>query len=226
LVAAGVFVVLIAAAAVLVRLGQPTSRGSEGASGPGATTTITGPRSPSGGPGESTVEESRDEAGATAAAVAYAASPQEWLYMTDDEVRAAVVAIATPEAADRLSTEVVEEIAVARAELAGSAGPVWWIVHPLATKVEMFAPAKTSARATVEVWTVSFLSAADVAVPQTEWTTTTFELAWSGGRWRVAAVRESVGPTPAVGPSDQPWEPEPLDDALEGFTRLAWEDFR
>jgi hypothetical protein len=115
----------------------------------------------------------------------------------------------------------VDRIAAARVELADSAGPIWWIVHPLAWNVESF----TSTEATVSVWTFSLLSAADVAMPQTEWTTTSFDLEWLQGGWRIAAVRESVGPTPAVGPSDQPWEPEPLDDALDGFTRLAWGDF-
>jgi hypothetical protein len=225
LVAGSVFVVLVGAAALLVRLGQPTPPSDQRSSASGATAaTTTEPLSPGRSPGQSTAEEGRDEVGATAAAVAYAVAPQEWLYMSDDEVQAAVVAMATPSAADRLGTEVVDEIAAARAELVDSAGPVWWIVHPLATKVEAFTPA--AARATVSVWVVAFLSAADVAVPQTEWTTTTFDLEWSAGAWRVAAVMESVGPTPAVGPSDQPWEPEPLDDALEGFTRLAWGDFR
>jgi hypothetical protein len=224
-VAAGVFVVLVAAAALLVRLGQPTPSSDQESPPPSAiSTTTTDPGSPSGSSGRPAATEGRDEAGATAAAVAYATAPQEWLYMSDDEVQAAVAATATPTAADRLGTEVVDEIAAARAELVDSAGPVWWIVHPLATKVDAFTPA--AARATVSVWVVAFLSAADVAVPQTEWTTTTFDLEWSAGGWRVAAVTESVGPTPAVGPSDQPWEPEPLDDALEGFTRLAWGDFR
>jgi hypothetical protein len=131
-----------------------------------------------------------------------------------------VADIATAEAAGQLGTEAVEEVGSARAELAEAAGPIWWIVHPLAWKVDRF----SSAEATVSVWSFAFLSAADVAVPQTEWTTTSFDLERSQGAWRLAAVRDSVGPTPAVGPTDQPWEAEPLDDALIGFTRLAGED--
>jgi hypothetical protein len=163
----------------------------------------------------------QNETGATAAALAYAAAPQAWLYMTDDEVRADVARLTTTEGADRLTDGIVEEIAAARSQLADAAGPTWWIVHPLAWRVDSFQPTE----ATVSVWTFGLLSAADVAVPQTDWITTTFDLEWVDGAWRVAAANDSVGPTPAVGPADQPWDPEPLDDALDGFTRLEWGDF-
>lgn len=215
-VALGIFIALVGCAAVLLRLGQPDVR-ENSASAPTTTGSSDQARQTT-----SAVGEAQDEAGATSAALTYAAAPQRWLYMTDGEVRAAVADLATPRAADRLATEVEDRIAAARADLAESTGPVWWIVHPLAWRVDSF----RSTEATVSVWTFSFLSAADVAVPQTEWTTTTFDLEWSQGRWRIAAVSDSVGPTPAVGPADQPWEPEPLDDALDGFTRLAWEDLR
>jgi hypothetical protein len=67
---------------------------------------------------------------------------------------------------------------------------------------------------------VSVLSATGVAVPQTEWTTTMLDLEWTDGGWRVAAVHDTRGPTPAVGPNDQPWQPEEFDDGLDGFTRI------
>ena len=215
IVALGVFVALVGLAAVLLKIGQPATPEASTPSAAGVVGPADQVQSDAAG------AEVQDEAGATAAALAYAAAPQAWLYMTDDEVRAEVAVLATSEAADRLADEVVDEIASARVELADSAGPIWWVVHPVAWRMDSFRPTK----ATVSVWTFSFLSAADVAVPQTEWTTTTFDLEWVRGGWRVASVRDSVGPTPAVGPTDQPWEPEPLDDALDGFTRLAWGDF-
>jgi hypothetical protein len=163
-----------------------------------------------------------DEAGAVQAAVTYAGASQDWLYLTDDQIVAAVTAVAAPAAVDRLSREVVDEVRVARDSLAQSPGRVWWIVRPLAWRMERY----RSTAASVSVWTVSVLSAADVAMPQTEWTITTLDLEWMDGAWRVVAVRDSVGPTPAVGPTDQPWEPEPFDDALDGFNRLDGEQVR
>ena len=201
---------IVLGAAVLIRVGESPQAHHQPPSATGTPTTIATER-PDGG-----ASTGRDEAGAVAAAVDYASGPQEWLYLTDEEAAAAVKAISTPEAADRLSDEAVERIRAARSELSKSPGRVWWIVHPLAWRVVSF----TDTSATVSVWTVSVLSAADVAVPQTQWTTTTMELEWLGG-WRVGAVHDVVGPTPAVGPEDQPWEPEPFDDALDGFIRVT-----
>jgi hypothetical protein len=139
--------------------------------------------------------------------------------MSDADIVAAVRETATPEAAGRLADEAVTEVVAARRELAESAGRVWWLVHPLAWRVE------TSAgdAATVAVWTMTLLSASDVALPQTEWVTVTLDLSLRDGAWLVNAVREVPGPTPMTGPRDRPWEPEPFDDALAGFTRLDGE---
>ena len=161
----------------------------------------------------------RDERGAAAAAVVYAAAPQRWLYLSDDEIAAAVGEIASPDAAGRLAAENVAEIHAAREQLAESPGRVWWIVHPLAWRVEAFG----EGRATVAVWTVTVLSAADVAMPQTEWVTVSLDLVWVDGAWRMDDIRSQPGPTPMTGPGDRPWEPEPFDAALDGFTRLDGE---
>lgn len=158
----------------------------------------------------------RSEAGAVAAAVGYAGASQGWLYWTDDQIAAAVAEIATPNATDRLTGEILADIGAARDELVESPGRVWWLVHPLAWQVARYDPGE----ATVEVWLMTLLSASDVAVPQTEWLTATLELEWLDGAWRLESVRETPGPTPMTGPRDEPWEPEPFDDALAGFTRL------
>jgi hypothetical protein len=158
---------------------------------------------------------SRDEAGARAAAMTYAAASQRWLYLDDGAVNAAVAAIATPSAAPALARDVLDDVRMARESLATSAGRVWWFVRPLAVNVETYTPA----RARVAVWTVTVLSASDVALPQSDWTTVTIDLAWDGD-WRVDAITDEPGPTPMLGPRDQPWQPEPFDDALDGFERV------
>lgn len=158
----------------------------------------------------------RTEQGARAAAMTYSGASQLWLYFADVEIEEAVAAIATPTAAPSLTREVVGEVGVAREALAASPGRVWWIVRPLATRVEAFTPD----RARISVWTVTVLSATDVALPQSEWITVTVELVWSDGDWLVSAITDAAGPTPMLGPRDQPWQSEPLDDALEGFERI------
>lgn len=162
----------------------------------------------------------RSENGARDAALSYATASQEWLYLDDEQLDAAVRAVAAPEAADRLADQVVGEVGVAREALAVSPGRVWWLVRPLAWRVVSYAP--DSAR--VAVWTVSVLSAADVAVPQANWLTVTVDLVWSDGGWLVERVADVAGPTPVLGTKDEPWQPEPFDEALDGFTRLDGEE--
>ena len=100
--------------------------------------------------------------------------------------------------------------------LSASSGPVWWVVHPLATHVV----AATTDAAEVEVWTVTVLAATDVAAPQTEWLTVTVDLALTRDGWRVESIRDRPGPSPMLGPRDQPWDAAPFTDALDGFDRL------
>lgn len=162
---------------------------------------------------------SRSEEGAVSAAVAYATAAQRWLYFTDDEIRAAIAEIATPVAAERLAADVVAEVGLARGQLGASPGRVWWLVRPMAWRLEHH----RTEEARVSVWVVTVLSAVEVAAPQTEWLTVTIDLAWVDGGWRVDGVRDAPGPTPIPGPRDLPWDAEPFDDALAGFTRMDGE---
>ena len=163
-----------------------------------------------------------DQDGAVAAAVSYATASQRWLYFTDDEIRVAVAEIATPVAAPRMADEVVLDVSAAREELGASPGPIWWLVRPLAWRVEHH----DADEARVSVWVVTILSASEVAAPQSEFMTITLDLAWVDGDWRVDGVRDAPGPTPLSGPQDQPWDAVPFDDALDGFTRLDGEAVR
>lgn len=158
----------------------------------------------------------QDENGAVAAAVSYATAAQRWLYFSDEEIRAAIDQIATPMASARLEAEVVRDVSLAREQLGAASGRVWWLVRPLAWRVDEF----RSNQARVSVWTVTILSASEVAAPQAEYLTVVLDLAWVEGDWRVDAVRDSPGPTPMTGPQDQPWDAEPFDEALAGFTRM------
>jgi len=166
-----------------------------------------------------------DEAGrgpepksAVEAGVEYATASQDWLYLTDEQIDAAIREIALPSAADRLSEETVSELSVAREALKSSAGPVWWFVRPLAVHAEV-----GETRADVSVWVVTVLSAADVAVPQADWMTLDLALVRDGDRWLLESIADTVGPTPMSGVRDEPWQPEPFDEALIGFERVGSE---
>lgn len=160
--------------------------------------------------------------GAVSAAVAYATGSQRWLYLTDDQIRAAIAEIATPTAASRLTADVVATVSTARDQLRRSSGRVWWLVRPLAWRVDDLG----GRQAQVSVWTVTVLSAAGVAAPQSDYVTVTVDLAWVDGRWRVEGARDTPGPTPITGPHDQPWDAEPFDRALAGFARIDSESSR
>lgn len=155
--------------------------------------------------------------GATAAAIGFVAASQQWLYLSDADITASVERIATKGASVRLAASVVEELSSARTQLAAGGTRVWWLVRPLATKVDGF----DATEAQVSVWTVTVLSAAGIAAPQAEYQTVSLDLRWIDGRWLVDDVDDSAGPTPMTGPHDQPWDAEPFDKALDGFSRLG-----
>ncbi len=159
-----------------------------------------------------------DEAGAVAAAMSYVAAPQAWLYLSDEDVAASVASVTTPEAREELVDDLVGEARLLRDELARASGTtVWFVVSPLATRVEAY----DEGRATVRVWAVRVLSAEGVAVPQSGWHTVTLELAWHRGDWRIAGLTEAEGPTPQLEAGLQAWAPGYLADELEGFERVG-----
>lgn len=60
-------------------------------------------------------------------------------------------------------------------------------------------------RAVVRVWSVAVTGNDRGVIPRASWTTATTTARWIDGRWRVAAVRSTAGPTPvpAGGPSPE-----------------------
>lgn len=152
------------------------------------------------------------------AALAYASASQQWLYLEDEAIEAAIREVTTDGAADRLVRQTVSEIGVAREALVHAAGPVWWFVRPLATRVTV-----GEGRAAASVWIVTVLSAPGVALPQADWLTLDLELVWRDGRWLLESIEDRPGPTPTSGVRDDPWQPELFAEALSGFERLGSE---
>jgi hypothetical protein len=159
-----------------------------------------------------TVESARE------AALAYASASQQWLYLDEGEIEGAIRGITTTAAAERLVRQTAGEVAVARDALVHAAGPVWWFVRPLASRVTV-----DEDRAEASVWLVTVLSAADVALPQADWLTLDLKLVWRSGAWLLDSIEDRPGPTPMSGLRDEPWQPEPFNDALHGFKRVGSE---
>jgi len=213
-IAAAIVVLALVVGVFLVRssIGAPSASGREDS----ASTAPSRSTDASGDSAGTSVGVGSDQGSAVAAAVAYATASQGWLYLSDDDIRAAISEIATPAAAEGLADDVVADVSKARGELARASGPIWWFVRPLAWRVESFRD--TEAR--VSVWIVAILSAAGVAAPQSDFMTITLDLEQVDGAWLVDDVRSTSGPTPITGPNDQPWDAEPFDDALDGFHRI------
>lgn len=158
-----------------------------------------------------------DEAEGVETAITQATASQDWLYQSDDEVREAIQAASTPDAGDRLAREALTELDVARTALAGASGPVWWLVRPLAWRTID----RSGASMSVSVWTISILSARDLAAPQITFRTTTVDLVARDGRWLVANIASVDGPTPNLAPGALPDDSTTFDHALDGYTRIG-----
>jgi hypothetical protein len=178
-----------------------------------------------GGPGPSNtafgvgVGFERSEAGAVAAAVSYTAAPQSWLYLSDEDVAAGVEAVVVPEIRGDLAGEVVQEVRLLRTELEDATGTVWFVVSPLATRVEDYDG--DAGRAVVRVWAVRVLSAAGVADPQSGWQTFTYRLRWHDSDWKIASIDETHGPVPQLEVGLQAWTADYLGSELDGFARVG-----
>lgn len=160
---------------------------------------------------------SHNAAGAVAAAVSYTIAPQAWLYLSDETVRTSAEALTVPAAHAEIVPDLVEDARLLRDQLTQASGTVWFVVAPLATKVDNY----RDDEARVQVWATRVLSADGVAVPQAGWQTLSFVLVWSDGDWRIGGVDEAEGPTPQLEVGLQPWAADYLDQELQGFVRLG-----
>lgn len=167
----------------------------------------------------------RDESGARQAAVDFASAVrQRAMYLSADAARELLESWTAPGVAASEVTADVNELEQLRASLAAAGGAVWWVVSPLAVKVEAFA----ADRARVAVWTVTVLASgpaagvdATVAAPAAYYRTATIDLQWVDGTgWSVWAAAWATGPVPMTAPGDTPATPAEFLGALDGFGLL------
>jgi hypothetical protein len=214
----------VAGAAALMFLAGMAARGAVGDRGESQPQTDSAPTDraaatavPTGEVDGSPTGFAQSRSGARDAAIAYTATlSQRLLYLEPDGAEAAVRAIAAEASADTLANDVLTGLRAVREPLATGTGTTWWVVEPLAAKVEAY----TANRARVSVWVVRVLSRQGVVVPQSSWVTETVELVWEAGDWRLWSDESTPGPTPVLDGSDVPASAAELDTELTGFELL------
>lgn len=141
---------------------------------------------------------SRDEAGATAAAVAYVtateavatAGPLE----RNDLIRAFCTEAFAPSLVASTNRE-LDEVLFALGGRGFSPSDLTWYEFPLTAKASVV----TDASASVEVWSVSVISVDGGSVARQVWHAETVSLVWQDDDWKVAGWESSPGPTPGLG---------------------------
>lgn len=159
----------------------------------------------------------RSEAGAVSAAAAFVTSGQMLLDVDPLAAEKAVRAMAAAETADAQVVETLAKLAAARDALREGTGRIRYAQAVLAWRLDSYSPT----RARVAVWNVGVLSRTGIAPPQASWATSTFDLVWERGDWRLRSETIAAGPAPVLDNSGPPATSDELDDALDGFT-----DFR
>ena len=157
----------------------------------------------------------RTRDGALAAGLVYTATvSQRVLYFDDEQTAAALESIAANAARDTFVADTVRQLEAARAPLSAGSGTAWWLVRPLAWKVEAYTPD----RARIAVWLVRVLARPGVVVPQSSWVTETVEVVWERGDWRLWSTVTQPGPTPILDGSDLAESAAEFDAALLDYT--------
>ena len=155
----------------------------------------------------------RTRQGALAAATAFVATGQALLDMDPLAAEQAVRRMAASSTADAQVADVLARLVAVREALAPGTGPTVFRQSPVSWRVDRFSPG----RATVAVWSVGVLSREAIAPPQAGWETSTFDLVWERGDWRIRAETVTPGPAPLLDDSAAPATSAQLVAALRGF---------
>ncbi len=156
----------------------------------------------------------RSEEGAIAAASAYVCTGQALLDMDPLAAEKAVRQMAASGAADRQVERILEQLSQARQALASGTGPITYHQGVIAWRVDAYS--QDGAR--IALWHVGVLSRQGAAPPQAGWATSTIDLVWERGDWKVAREDVVPGPAPILDDSTAPATSELLTAALDGFT--------
>lgn len=159
----------------------------------------------------------RSEQGAVAAAASFVTTGQALLDMDPLAAEQAVRQMAASSTADAQVADVLARLAAVREALAPGRGPIVFRQAPVSWRVDGF----SSDRARVAVWSVGVLSREGIAPPQAGWATSTFDLVWERGDWRIGAETVTPGPAPLLDDSAAPATSAQLATSLRGFADFA-----
>lgn len=213
------FLTGMAAAHLLAGVTQPVARDGHGSQAP--VRHSASPEAADSAPPGPTTEENgapagfaRTGQGAVAAAAAFVTTGQALLDIDPLAAEEAVRRMAASATADAQVREVLARLADVRETLAPGTGPIVYRQSPISWRMDGYTPD----RARVAVWSVGVLSREGIAPPQAGWTTSTFDLIWERGDWRIWAETVTAGPAPLLDDSATPATSSQLATALRGFT--------
>lgn len=157
----------------------------------------------------------RTRAGAVAAASAFVRTGAAVMDMSDAHVGAAVAQMAAKGSADAQEAELLSGLRRLRQILDGADAS--YRQATVAVRVDAY----TDTRARVSVWHVGVLAAGERIPPQAGWATSTFDLVWERGDWKVWAETVTPGPAPIPDDSAPPATNDDYRERLAGFADPA-----
>lgn len=140
----------------------------------------------------SSVPSRRSEIGAVRAATGALAALAAAGVGTAARAREIVAATTTGSLQAKLERSLPAVASAVQARLRGSRTAGVFDGWPLGYRVESFDPS----RATVAVWHLDVAASSSIGLVTAQYTTTTYELRWIQGSWRIDAVSSVSGPTP------------------------------
>jgi hypothetical protein len=188
LATAGVAVALVA---IGVAIGSRLTAPREKVASP-ATVTVT---SSSPTPSAPTAEPTR--ASAVTAAATYVSELDGSILLDSTRLRAVVNRIASAQARPSLVTAYEQAAAQARERLGLGTVPAPVVIlraAPVGYRVDRY----SAHSATISIWRVGIIGSGASVDPQQSWATETVTLVWGSGRWKVADLSSSPGPTPPL----------------------------
>lgn len=155
----------------------------------------------------------RTEQGATAAAAYFVLSGSALVQLAPTMAAEAVGSMSADATSAARVAEALADLNDLRDVLADGSGPIRYLQAVLAVRTEAY----SVDNARVSVWSVGVLSREGVASPQAGWSTSTVDLEWENGDWKVADEQITPGPTPDLNGSDRPAAATDFATRLEGF---------
>lgn len=219
-------VLVAAVAAVALVIGTVVGRGLSSAhrtsgAAPRAATVAAGNPGPRSVDANVPVGYARTQAGAVAAGTTYLATASERLVALDPAARQVAVArMLAPDAGSGVADNMLSPLAMidtARQKGHVTNGRALVRMLPLAYKVNAYAPD----RAQIAVWSAGVFTIEGLTAPTEAWSTTTVDLVWSAGDWRLYSIASTPGPVPAA-PQAPVTSASQLLDSIDGFSSYRY----